>query len=247
MTLTLEVIRMTPSMEVIRMTQLTAERSTTKNGLHLLHTLCYKIKRRDTLVMSFAYNLSLYGIYMGMEGMERNVGVYWEMGDWQLVVGRIGHASTLLPPRARLQLALYTFYNELGRILGGWFSFTIASRLLVIALIILWRNLLSPYYTTVVRFPRIASAIEESIVWDGVYFVRIAECGGYEYEQSYAFLPLLIISISFLSTAGLLERPLPWQGPMASAAKPSTFKGPMEYVLTASTWHRARGAPGVKM
>ncbi|KAM7469491.1 hypothetical protein LguiA_007674 [Lonicera macranthoides] len=58
-----------------------------------------------------------------------------------------------------------------------------------------------PYYTTVVRFPRIASAIEESIVWDGVYFVRIAECGGYEYEQSYAFLPLLIISISFLSTA----------------------------------------------
>ncbi|KAM7469494.1 hypothetical protein LguiA_007677 [Lonicera macranthoides] len=54
-----------------------------------------------------------------------------------------------------------------------------------------------------IRFPRIASAIEESIVWDGVYFVRIAECGGYEYEQSYAFLPLLPISISFLSTTAV--------------------------------------------
>ncbi|KAM7469483.1 hypothetical protein LguiA_007666 [Lonicera macranthoides] len=43
---------------------------------------------------------------------------------------------------------------------------------------------MDPYDTTVVRFPRIASAIEESIVWDGVYFVRIAECGGYEYEHS---------------------------------------------------------------
>ncbi|KAM7469543.1 hypothetical protein LguiA_007726 [Lonicera macranthoides] len=103
------------------------------------------------------------------------------------------------------------------------FRSAIASRFLVIALIILWRNLLSPYDTSAslnpnncisssssnngnsrhginIRFPRIASAIEESIVWDGVYFVRIAECGGYEYEQSYAFLPLLPISISFLST-----------------------------------------------
>ncbi|KAM7473915.1 hypothetical protein LguiB_021158 [Lonicera macranthoides] len=102
------------------------------------------------------------------------------------------------------------------------FRSAIASRLLVIALIILWRNLLSPYDTSAslnpnncisssssnngssshginIRFPRIASAIEENIVWDGVYFVRIAECGGYEYEQSYAFLPLLPISISFLS------------------------------------------------
>lgn len=108
------------------------------------------------------------------------------------------------------------------------FRSAIASRLLVIALIILWRNLLSPYDTSAsinpnncissssssdnnssghginIRFPRIASAIEESIVWDGVYFVRIAQCGGYEYEQSYAFLPLLPISISFLSTTGLL-------------------------------------------
>ncbi|KAM7473877.1 hypothetical protein LguiB_021120 [Lonicera macranthoides] len=86
----------------------------------------------------------------------------------------------------------------------------IASRLLVIALIILWRNLLSPYDTSAslnpnscisssssnngsnshginILFPRSASAIEESIAWDGVYFVLIVQCGGYEYEQSFAF------------------------------------------------------------
>ncbi|KAM7473899.1 hypothetical protein LguiB_021142 [Lonicera macranthoides] len=95
------------------------------------------------------------------------------------------------------------------------------------ALNILWRNLLSPYDTSAslnpnncisssssnngsnshginIRFPHIASAIEESIVWDGVYFVQIAQYGGYEYEQSYAFLPLLPISISLLSRTSLL-------------------------------------------
>ncbi|KAK9156606.1 hypothetical protein Scep_003180 [Stephania cephalantha] len=40
--------------------------------------------------------------------------------------------------------------------------------------------------------PSIGSAIESSIVWDGVYFARIAQCG-YEYEQTFAFLPLLPI------------------------------------------------------
>ncbi|KAF7827567.1 GPI mannosyltransferase 2 isoform X1 [Senna tora] len=47
-------------------------------------------------------------------------------------------------------------------------------------------------------WPSLGSAIENGIVWDSVYFVRIAQCG-YEYEQSYAFLPLLPICISFLS------------------------------------------------
>lgn len=92
----------------------------------------------------------------------------------------------------------------------------IASRLLLLTLILLWRSLLTPYDTSAslkptclssdnsgdsrkpIRWPSIASAIEDSIVWDSVYFVRIAECG-YEYEQSYAFLPLLPICISLLS------------------------------------------------
>lgn len=98
----------------------------------------------------------------------------------------------------------------------------IASRLLLLFFIIFWRSLLSPYDTSAslnpaclidqsspplaeqpVLFPGIGSAIESSIVWDGVYFVRIAQCG-YEYEKSYAFLPLLPFCISLLSRTGLL-------------------------------------------
>ncbi|XP_077230266.1 uncharacterized protein LOC143863480 isoform X2 [Tasmannia lanceolata] len=100
--------------------------------------------------------------------------------------------------------------NDSRRVL----RFAIASRLLLLALILFWRSLFSPYDTSAslnpsclssnssdsdsVLFPRIRSAIENSIVWDGVYFVRIAQCG-YEYEQTYAFLPLLPICISLLS------------------------------------------------
>ncbi|GMN53858.1 hypothetical protein TIFTF001_022976 [Ficus carica] len=94
------------------------------------------------------------------------------------------------------------------------------SRLLLLSLILLWRTLLSPYDTSAPLnptclsnttsslpppppqrrplWPSTASAIESSIVWDGVYFVRIAQCG-YEYEQSYAFLPLLPVFISFFA------------------------------------------------
>lgn len=97
-------------------------------------------------------------------------------------------------------------------------QYAIASRFLVLTLIVLWRSLLSPYDTSAainpsclnseisddhVLFPRIASALETSIVWDSVYFVRIAQCG-YEYEQSYAFLPLLPICISFMSRTGII-------------------------------------------
>ncbi|PQQ14760.1 GPI mannosyltransferase 2 isoform X2 [Prunus yedoensis var. nudiflora] len=49
-----------------------------------------------------------------------------------------------------------------------------------------------------VLLPSLGSAIESSIVWDSVFFVRIAQCG-YEYEQTYAFFPLLPLCISLLS------------------------------------------------
>ncbi|KDP38090.1 hypothetical protein JCGZ_04733 [Jatropha curcas] len=97
-------------------------------------------------------------------------------------------------------------------------KYAISSRLLLLALIIFWCILVHPYDTSSplnptclssnslnhhhhhhnVLWPQIGSAIEDSIVWDSVYFVRIAECG-YEYEQSYAFLPLLPICILILS------------------------------------------------
>ncbi|KAJ6430734.1 hypothetical protein OIU84_018278 [Salix udensis] len=97
----------------------------------------------------------------------------------------------------------------------------ITSRLLLLSLILLWRILIDPYDTSsplnsnclstdhhqqernVIQFPRIGSAIEDSIVWDGVYFVRIAQCG-YEYEQTYAFLPLLPACIVLLSRTVLV-------------------------------------------
>ncbi|CAN6465191.1 unnamed protein product [Victoria cruziana] len=92
------------------------------------------------------------------------------------------------------------------------------SRIAIVALIVFWRFIASPYDTSSslnppclspdpdaidhltwpVRWPAIGKAIEDSIVWDGVYFVRIAECG-YEYEQTYAFLPLLPLCISLLA------------------------------------------------
>ncbi|KAM2468039.1 hypothetical protein FF1_009760 [Malus domestica] len=89
----------------------------------------------------------------------------------------------------------------------------IQSRLLVLTLILLWRTLLSSYDTSApinpdclstipaqknVLFHSLGLAIESTIVWDSVYYVRIAECG-YEYEQTYAFFPLLPLCMSFLS------------------------------------------------
>ncbi|KAK8664984.1 hypothetical protein V6N13_084751 [Hibiscus sabdariffa] len=85
----------------------------------------------------------------------------------------------------------------------------IFSRFLLLILTILWRSLLTPYDTSAPLnptclhnpssfppplLPSIASAIENGVVWDSVYFVRIAHCG-YEYEQYYAFLPLLPVCI----------------------------------------------------
>lgn len=100
--------------------------------------------------------------------------------------------------------------------------YAVASRLLILTLIIVWRSLLRPYDTSasinppclsssnssipppLVLLPSVGSAIERSIVWDGVYFTRIAECG-YEYEQTYAFLPLLPLCASLFSKTGLFD------------------------------------------
>ncbi|KAK6123109.1 hypothetical protein DH2020_043145 [Rehmannia glutinosa] len=106
----------------------------------------------------------------------------------------------------------HRLYPDTRRLL----RYAVASRLLVLTLIIIWRSLLSPYDTSAsinppclsssnssnppppILLPGVGSAIESSIVWDGVYFTRIAECG-YEYEQTYAFLPLLPLCVSLFS------------------------------------------------
>lgn len=122
-----------------------------------------------------------------------------------------------LSPQSPIQsLSKHQSSNGSYRIL----RFAILSRLLVISLICFWRYLAHPYDTSASlnpsclsvgstiptrsqssRLPFLGLAIEDSIVWDGVYFVRIAECG-YEYEQTYAFLPLLPICIYALSQTG---------------------------------------------
>lgn len=90
------------------------------------------------------------------------------------------------------------------------------SRFFLLSLIVIWRSLLSPYDTSASLNPNcladrrhtqqspnssIGSKIENGIVWDSVYFVRIAQCG-YEYEQTYAFLPLLPACIRLISRTG---------------------------------------------
>ncbi|KAK7400727.1 hypothetical protein VNO78_12015 [Psophocarpus tetragonolobus] len=86
----------------------------------------------------------------------------------------------------------------------------ICSRLLLLTLISLFRTLVSPYDTSARLNPPClsavaaataataadvsSSALENGVVWDSVYFLRIAQCG-YEYEQTFAFLPLLPLSI----------------------------------------------------
>ncbi|KAH7683744.1 GPI mannosyltransferase 2 protein [Dioscorea alata] len=94
------------------------------------------------------------------------------------------------------------------------------SRFLILTLIVLFRFLFDPYDTSAalnppchhlagtppprspLLWPRVAAAIEQCVVWDSVYFVRIAECG-YEYEQTFAFLPLLPAATSLLSRSVL--------------------------------------------
>ncbi|RLN27823.1 GPI mannosyltransferase 2-like [Panicum miliaceum] len=77
-----------------------------------------------------------------------------------------------------------------------------ASRVLVLALSLLARLLFRPYDTSASLTPpclsapasssdpnaSVSAAVSSLAVWDGVHFARPAECG-YEYEQSFAFLP----------------------------------------------------------
>ncbi|GJN11814.1 hypothetical protein PR202_ga30039 [Eleusine coracana subsp. coracana] len=96
--------------------------------------------------------------------------------------------------------------------LAGVVCLAAASRLLVLALSLLARLLFRPYDTSASLqpsclrspsplsspFTNLSAAISSLAVWDGVHFARAAECG-YEYEQSFAFLPLLPASVALLT------------------------------------------------
>ncbi|KAL8097397.1 uncharacterized protein LOC141683767 isoform X2 [Apium graveolens] len=128
----------------------------------------------------------------------------------------------------------------------------IGSRLLLLTLIVFWRSLVSPYDTSasinpsclsspnnqsyIVKFPYIASVIEDSIVWDGVYYVRTAQCG-YEYEQSYAFWPLLPFCIFVLSKS-VFAPLVPLVGYRAVLGLSGYVLNNMAFVFAATYFHR---------
>ncbi|XP_076947923.1 uncharacterized protein LOC143619969 [Bidens hawaiensis] len=127
----------------------------------------------------------------------------------------------------------------------------IGSRLLVLTLTIIWRSIVNPYDTSAsinptcltgittaaaVRFPRIAAAIENGVVWDSVYFVRIAQCG-YEYEQTYAFLPLLPFCIWLLSLT-VFQPLIPLVGHRAVLALSGYFISNISFVFAALFLYR---------
>ncbi|KAI3520437.1 hypothetical protein L1887_09859 [Cichorium endivia] len=131
----------------------------------------------------------------------------------------------------------------------------IVSRIGLLTLMVIWRSILSPYDTSasinpsclssttitehheeIVLFPRIAAAIENGIVWDSVYFVRIAQCG-YEYEQTFAFLPLLPFCISSLSRT-VLQPLIPLVGHRAVLALSGYLLSNISFVFAALFLYR---------
>ncbi|XP_071707017.1 uncharacterized protein [Rutidosis leptorrhynchoides] len=130
----------------------------------------------------------------------------------------------------------------------------IASRVITLALTIIFRSILHPYDTSafinpscltstttdhheqLIQFPRIAAAIENGIVWDSVYFVRIAECG-YEYEQTYAFLPLLPFCISLISRS-VLQPLVPLVGYRAVLALSGYIVSNLSFIFAAVFLYR---------
>uniref|UniRef100_A0A0D9XZJ2 GPI mannosyltransferase 2 n=1 Tax=Leersia perrieri TaxID=77586 RepID=A0A0D9XZJ2_9ORYZ len=98
--------------------------------------------------------------------------------------------------------------------LAGVIRLAAISRVLVLSLSLLSRLLFRPYDTSASLHPpclllltptspnsttvAAADPFSSLAVWDGVHFLRAAECG-YEYEQSFAFLPLLPASLNLLA------------------------------------------------
>ncbi|EFJ08558.1 dolichol-p-mannose mannosyltransferase [Selaginella moellendorffii] len=99
---------------------------------------------------------------------------------------------------------------------GGVLAMALASRGIVLLAMLAWAWLGSPYDSSAaLDLPCLSrddhgfdrggisnSTLLRSVVWDGVYYLRIARCG-YEYEQMHAFQPLLPLLMRFLSNTAL--------------------------------------------
>ncbi|KAH7441947.1 hypothetical protein KP509_03G063400 [Ceratopteris richardii] len=105
-------------------------------------------------------------------------------------------------------------------------TFAVLTRVFVFGLMVLWRVLGHPYDTSALLnlpcldptsstyftpiLPELSKMLEKFIVWDAVYYIRIAECG-YEYEQTFAFLPVFPLCIRFISRT-VFYRLIPYLG-----------------------------------
>eukprot|EP00250_Pteridium_aquilinum_P015990 c22875_g1_i1 orf=90-1604(+) len=135
------------------------------------------------------------------------------------------------------------------------------SRVFLLALMLLWRVLGRPYDTSaLLNLPCLSSAssqhllqpqgggaslsflsmlsqtLEKSIVWDGVYYVRIAECG-YEYEQTFAFLPVFPLCIRFIANT-VLSGLIPFVGYRATLGLSGFLFNNIAFVLSAILLHK---------
>ncbi|BBN03197.1 GPI mannosyltransferase 2 [Marchantia polymorpha subsp. ruderalis] len=139
-------------------------------------------------------------------------------------------------------------------------SIAVKSRVLVLTLFFVWRWLADPYDTSAELnrpclaensawsadidgatdadrwAPRLGRAIEKSVVWDGVYYVKIAECG-YEYEQVHAFLPLLPLLMRFVART-FLPKLIPLLGLRATLALAGYLINNVSFVLAAYFLYR---------
>ncbi|KAG6545043.1 hypothetical protein Mapa_013737 [Marchantia paleacea] len=139
-------------------------------------------------------------------------------------------------------------------------SIAVKSRVLVLTLFLVWRLLADPYDTSAelnrpclaessawstetegatdadhwVR--RLGRAIEKTVVWDGVYYVKIAECG-YEYEQAHAFLPLLPLLMRIVART-FLPKLIPLLGLRATLALAGYLINNVSFVLAAYFLYR---------
>lgn len=134
------------------------------------------------------------------------------------------------------------------------------SRGFLLALMLLWRVLGSPYDTSAVLNPpclspsssyhsppdsvgafpppflKLSQALERSIVWDGVYYIRIAECG-YEYEQTFAFLPVLPLCVRCIANTALSWM-IPFVGYRATLGLSGLLLNNIAFLLAATYFYK---------
>lgn len=144
---------------------------------------------------------------------------------------------------------------ELSWSVGRVIKLALFSRAFLLVLMLLWRVLGRPYDTSALLNPPCLSAqkekeahlltdlggwigrtLESTIVWDGVYYIRIAECG-YEYEQTFAFLPIFPLSIRLIGNT-VLSGLIPLVGYRATLALSSYLLNNVAFVLSAIFFHK---------